>query len=38
VVGKEVGTQCLVGKLRTKRIANKEAFKRVLSRIWCLVG
>jgi hypothetical protein len=35
-VGREVGTRCLVGKLWIERIANKEAFKTVLSRIWCL--
>jgi hypothetical protein len=38
VVGREVGTQCLVGKLWTERIANKEAYKIVLSRILRLAG
>jgi hypothetical protein len=38
VVGREVGTRCLVGKLWTERTANKEAFKTVLLRIWRLVG
>jgi hypothetical protein len=35
---REKGTTCLVGKLLAENIVNKEAFKVVLSRIWCTVG
>ena len=36
--GKEIGTHCLVGKLWSEKIASKEAFKSVLSRIWRMAG
>lgn len=35
---KEQGTMCLVGKLWMDKVANKETFKTVFSRIWRLMG
>jgi hypothetical protein len=32
------GTRCLVGRLRTDKKINKEAFQSLLSRLWRLVG
>jgi hypothetical protein len=37
-IRREVGSRCLVGKLWADRLANKEAFKTILSRIWRIVG
>jgi hypothetical protein len=35
---REKGKRCLVGRIRDERKVNKEAFKDVLTRIWCIVG
>lgn len=32
---REKGTRCLVGKIWSGKRTNKEAFKQVLSRLWC---
>jgi hypothetical protein len=38
VKGREVGTKCLIGKVWSNKIVNKEALQSVLSIIWRTVG
>jgi hypothetical protein len=35
---REKGERCIVGRIGDEKKVNKDAFKSVLARIWCIVG